>query len=475
MTRVIQQATDDDSITVYGPVSVEAVSSDDKFITMEAVENALPQLLQSPENRLSVLHKDQLVGDVLPQADANPETAPNNTTSELVQHLNNRFNGLKTGVYEVTEPIAQAFPHLEERVGEDVFFAAATIRGDSQTARQAQEDAKNGDLDGFSLSGAPVEQQKIRHCDDDGCRRVTKIEEMDLSAITLGSRTDASQSPLAARVRNPGAAFEVVQQAGCCDSCGDSDTRVVVQQGNDLGEKVESCVKQVKEQGHDQGTAVAICRDAINEALDEAVAGYSDDEDEEDEEEQADSQHAGDAPGTSDEQVEQTDTMSNDDPEIEDLSVEELRQAHADGEVEKDDLLMELINRLESLEQEVAEQNATEEADDDEDTEVNVDVDEDDEDDEEEMEEAESEEQADDSEEQAEEPDSEDPDIEQLVTEKVEEALEQATTTVETPEPTGPEAPTQDKTPEDELAEAVMYGDTAKEHELVTTHLHGED
>lgn len=278
----------DDEIVLWGPVSVEAVSSDDKLITMDAIEAALPQLLK--RSSISVLHKDQIVGDVLQTASIDPGDAPSTTARRLVEHLNAEHDGLPTGVFPVTEAIAGAFPHLEDRVGEDAFFAAARIYGDNETARQVQRDALGGELDAFSLSGAPVEQDAVRHCDEDGCRRVMRIEEMDLSAITLGSRTDASRSPFAARIRNPGAAFRVVQQAGycpqgeaCCAECAEDHPMDVVfvgqvgeHPGGGLGDRVRDCVDSVMdENGHDRSSAIAICRDQLG------MSTHPDDEDDE--------------------------------------------------------------------------------------------------------------------------------------------------------------------------------------------------
>lgn len=195
-------------VVIFGPASVEVPSEDQKLIRMSAIRAALPQLMK--RRALTVLHKDQLVGEIRESVDVDPARATNPRARKLVEAVGGKF---RTGVYPVTPEIAEAFPKLRTLVGKDQFFVAAVMHEDNLTSRLAVEEAKGGVLDSFSISGWTTKTEKVRHCDEQQCRDLVEVQAMDLSAVTLASSTGARESTFGARARNPGAGFLVVQQA----------------------------------------------------------------------------------------------------------------------------------------------------------------------------------------------------------------------------------------------------------------------
>lgn len=219
---VIQEAGKD--LIVWGPVSVESVSQDDKLIRIAAIEAALPHFWK--RGALTMLHKDALivgrVEELIKDVEAS-DVAPK--ARSLVEELQEKHGGLPTGVLTVTEGMVQAFPHLASVKGTRQFFAAARVYNDGEQASQAAiQEIKNGELDSFSLAGMPIEAQEVEHCQDGACRTVLDVSKMTLSAITLGSRHGGS-GPFSARTRNNGAALITVTQAA------NGDTEVTLEEG----------------------------------------------------------------------------------------------------------------------------------------------------------------------------------------------------------------------------------------------------
>lgn len=206
---VLQEAASDPRrVVVYGPASVEMPSADDKLIRIDAVKQALPQLLR--RRTLSVYHKDQVVGEIVQSITVDAAKSPNERSRRLVKSLGGE---LRTEVRAIRQEDVDAFPHLAPILGDEALFAASVLYDDNQTSRKAQEDVLSGALDSYSISGWITEAKSVPHCDHQGCRVLTEALALDLSAITLASRTGQRHGNFVATARNAGAALLVVQQA----------------------------------------------------------------------------------------------------------------------------------------------------------------------------------------------------------------------------------------------------------------------
>jgi hypothetical protein len=132
----------------------------------------------------------------------------------LAKHLAANHGGWPTGVIMVTDEIVQSFPHLRAYQGTRQFFVGGVIYGDTETARTIQSEIRQGHLNSYSISGMALESNELRICDaPEQCKTVQEILQLDLSAVTLGSR-QGGEGPFSSRVRNPGAQFLLVQQGG---------------------------------------------------------------------------------------------------------------------------------------------------------------------------------------------------------------------------------------------------------------------
>lgn len=196
---------------VFGPASVEVVSEDDKLIEIDALEEALPQLLR--RRALTALHKDAfIIGEIRESIKLDPAKAPTDRARLLLEHLKGE---IRTGAQVVTHALADAFPEeLTPKIGKKAFFCAAQLYQDSESSRIATREVHQGVLDSFSISGFLTQTQTEGHCDAlRGCRPITRAKSLDLSAITLASRTGVHKgSMFGAKARNPGAALLVLQQ-----------------------------------------------------------------------------------------------------------------------------------------------------------------------------------------------------------------------------------------------------------------------
>jgi len=151
----------DDDFVIWGPASVEIVDKEGDKISAEALDNALPQLLQRAS--LSLEHSDQLVGRILERFQ----------TEEPVKV---EINGQ---TYERTE-FPTAVMDLDDGQPPALYVAGEVFQ-DTQQSKRARERIEAGELDSYSISGeALVTRKKV----DDGMV-YDDIVDMDLSAVTL--------------------------------------------------------------------------------------------------------------------------------------------------------------------------------------------------------------------------------------------------------------------------------------------------
>lgn len=205
---LVAQAGEGQRRAVWGPASVEMESRDGKLITMSAIEAALPQLMRRA--RLSVLHKDQLVGEIHEALEVPPEHAASAKAERLARELGGMF---RTGMHKVTQAIADAFPKLRPFIGTDQLFVAATLYQDNATSDLAWKEVAEGLLDSFSISGAATEVEPVTRTGPGGERVLERVTQMDLSAVTLASSSDSKRGHLTATARNPAASLMVIAQS----------------------------------------------------------------------------------------------------------------------------------------------------------------------------------------------------------------------------------------------------------------------
>lgn len=203
----IEQAEGSERIVgVWGPASVEVESQDGRIVHIDAVEQAIPQLLR--RGVVDLYHRSAFtVGQVQPELRPNAEKAPNTATKRMIESLG---GVLKTGVYEVTQAIVDVFPRLKPVKGTRQFFIASRIFGDNDTSRDAQAKALRGELDSYSIAGVATEIAQSEVCTPDGCRVIEHVLKLDLPAVTLCGQEARPGVP---KARNPLAGFVVVQMA----------------------------------------------------------------------------------------------------------------------------------------------------------------------------------------------------------------------------------------------------------------------
>lgn len=200
-----------DDLVIWGPASTEAISEDAKLVRMDGVQQALARFFDV--GTATFLHKDQNLARLEPMLQLDPSRVPAGTARNLALHLQARYGGAPTAVLDVTPELVQAFPReLTPHLGKKAFFAGVRVKGDTATKRFVQDEIRQGRLDSYSISGMPTETEERIVCEGDSCKTVLEVKQLDLSAVTLGSRRDGA-GPLSAKVRNPGAAFLMLQQA----------------------------------------------------------------------------------------------------------------------------------------------------------------------------------------------------------------------------------------------------------------------
>jgi len=150
-----------DDFVIWGPASVEIVDKEGDKISVEALGEALPQLLRRA--RLSLEHTDQIVGRILERFE----------TEEPVEI---EINGDR---YERSE-----FPtdvlNLDD--GEPAaLYVAGEVFNDTQQSKRARERIQDGELTSYSISGeALVTRKKV-----EAGSVYDDILDIDLSAVTL--------------------------------------------------------------------------------------------------------------------------------------------------------------------------------------------------------------------------------------------------------------------------------------------------
>lgn len=209
---LLVQASPGGDLAIWGPMSVELPSQDKKLVRIAAVERALPGLLKRA--RFSILHSDYAAGEIVPLLRIDTtRLPPSGVVQAMVAEVANTYGGLPTGILNVTPRIAAAFPRLAGLVGKPVAFAGGTIYEDDRIGQQVRSDILAGKFDSFSINGASFKSREIEWCDTTGCKQVEEVLDLDLSMVTLCSTTPKATAFGAAQARNPGAAFVVVQQA----------------------------------------------------------------------------------------------------------------------------------------------------------------------------------------------------------------------------------------------------------------------
>jgi hypothetical protein len=142
-------------LVIYGPASVEVVDKEKDLIRMQAIKEAIPQLMK--RGRLSIAHSDTIVGEILPEYNSNGKT-------------------YKTGVYG------------------DSFYVVGKIWNDTQISQETRQKILSGEYNSYSISGTALEvQQKNNYTD---------ITDVDLSAVTI-----------CAQGMNPYAKFDVIAKS----------------------------------------------------------------------------------------------------------------------------------------------------------------------------------------------------------------------------------------------------------------------
>lgn len=206
--KFLEQGTD---IVTWGPASTEAISEDAKLVRMTAIEAALPATFDV--GTATFLHKDQNLARLEPRLNLDPSRVPAGPARDLAAYLMRTYGGAPTAVLPVTTELVQAFPkQLAPHLGKKAFFAGVRIKGATETQRFIQNEIRQGRLDSYSISGMPTESEERVVCEGNECKTVQEITRLDLSAVTLGANREKA-GPLSAKVRNPGAAFLLLQQA----------------------------------------------------------------------------------------------------------------------------------------------------------------------------------------------------------------------------------------------------------------------
>lgn len=151
----------DDEFVIWGPASVEIVDKEGDKIKADALDNALPQLLQRA--RLSLEHSDQIVGRILERFETEDPV-----TVEINGQTYER-NEFPTDVLDLDDGQPPAL------------YVAGEVFADTQQSKRARERIQDGELDSYSISGeALVTRKKV----EDGIV-YDDIVDMDLSAVTL--------------------------------------------------------------------------------------------------------------------------------------------------------------------------------------------------------------------------------------------------------------------------------------------------
>lgn len=225
----VQQADEDEGEEpiIWGPVSAEIPSRDNRLIRQDTIEERFDQILR--RGRFTAGHDDTIVGEIQEKVEPDPERVPpadvinpllpDDATREdvvaMIEEQVEKNDGLVTGFVEVTENIATVYERLEPLVGEALPFAGGNLYLDDRVGEQTTHEVFEGELDGFSISGVSFGSRPIQYCDDSGCQILQDVSDADWHAITLAPSTESKDSAVAgdAVTMNPAATFLPIQQA----------------------------------------------------------------------------------------------------------------------------------------------------------------------------------------------------------------------------------------------------------------------
>lgn len=161
LTAITKQ--EDGRFVVWGPASVEVIDREDDLVRADALEEALPQLLKRA--RLSLDHSDQLVGEILEGYETDEPVTVEVDGNEYTR------SEFPTGVL---------FPESDD-VPLKGLYVCGEIYDDTQQAQDTRRRIERGEFDSFSISGEAISTGT----QFDGGDVIDRIEEMDLSAVTI--------------------------------------------------------------------------------------------------------------------------------------------------------------------------------------------------------------------------------------------------------------------------------------------------
>lgn len=165
----------DNELYIYGPASVEVLDRQNDIMKMDAIENALPDLLKRA--RITLDHRDMMVGEII-----------------LSKELSG--NMYETGVRIPNDRDLELFPHLPK--DEKSLFVFGKIWSDTSFCKSAIDFINNNEYNSFSLAGRVVSYNRI--CDTEKCYRL--VNKLNLSSVAI-VRDGA----------NPLAKFKIVKSA----------------------------------------------------------------------------------------------------------------------------------------------------------------------------------------------------------------------------------------------------------------------
>lgn len=240
-----------DDFVIWGPASVEVVDKEGDKISVEALGDALPQLLRRAS--LSLDHTDQIVGRILERFE---------TQSPVTVEINGNSYQRSEFPTEVLDLDDDEPPAL---------YVAGEIFEDTQQSKRARERIEEGELTSYSISGeALVTQKKVENgvvYDD--------IKDMDLSAVTLceeGMNRGASYAQVGGEVENKELAGEAREKQ-------DVEETPVLEHPSTSGvgtaQTAEASVsKNMSENESDEGTeekTTGLTVDDVSKAVDQAL------------------------------------------------------------------------------------------------------------------------------------------------------------------------------------------------------------
>ena len=175
--------SDDDSLVVGGPASIELVDREGHLITTKALGKAFKKYMANFRTRNAmVLHSDVQVGWALPA------------------YISKGGQTFKSGVDD-----------------KGLFFITE-LRNDTKIAKKVMEQIHAGKLKSYSIAGSAIKTQNIQK----GLQEIMQVDELELAEVTVCEKGV-----------NQGAAFDILKAAGAAtSSCID---------GSCLITKEESC------------------------------------------------------------------------------------------------------------------------------------------------------------------------------------------------------------------------------------------